>query len=49
MMELHRKLSRDVEDIVTRELPARMKLSYEEGQILNEFGATVSGLVANTA
>jgi hypothetical protein len=49
VMELGRKLSRDVEDIVPKELPVRMKLSYEEGQILNEFGATVSGLVANAA
>jgi hypothetical protein len=49
MRELHRKLSRDVEDIVPKELPVRLKLSYEEGQILNEFGATVSGLVANAA
>jgi hypothetical protein len=49
VMELGRKLSRDVEDIVPKGLPVRMKLSYEEGQILNEFGATVSGLVANAA
>ncbi|MGH7967373.1 MAG: hypothetical protein ACREIC_01465 [Limisphaerales bacterium] len=49
VMELKEKLSRDVEDVLPPALPARIKLSYEEGQILNEFGATVSGLVANTA
>lgn len=47
VMELEQKLSRDVTDVLPPALPVRMRLSYEEGQILNEFGATVSGLVAN--
>lgn len=45
--ELGQKLSREVHEIVPESLPVRMKLSPEEGEILNEFGATVSGLVAN--
>jgi hypothetical protein len=49
VMELKEKLSRDVADVLPPALPARIKLSEEEGQILNEFGATVSGLVANAA
>ena len=49
VMELGQKLSRDVVDVVPPALPVRMRLSSEEGQILNEFGATVSGLVANAA
>jgi len=47
--ELGRKLSREVEDLVADSMPAGSKLSYEEGQILSEFGATVIGLVANAA
>jgi hypothetical protein len=49
VMELGQKLSREVKGVLPDALPVRMKLSYEEGQILNEFGATVSGLVANAA
>ncbi|HET7101025.1 MAG TPA: hypothetical protein VFJ52_07740, partial [Terriglobia bacterium] len=49
VMELEQKVSRNVEDVLPPTLPVRMKLSHEEGQILNEFGATVSGLVANAA
>lgn len=47
VMELGQKLSREVESVVSDALPVRVKLSHEEGKILNEFGATVSGLVAN--
>lgn len=49
VMELERKLSRDVSGVLPPELSVKTRLSYEEGQILNEFGATVSGLVANAA
>ena len=47
IMELEQRVSRNVTDVLPPALPVRMRLSQEEGQILNEFGATVSGLVAN--
>lgn len=47
MEELGRRLSRPVEDLLPASRLAASKLSYEEGQILSEFGATVSGLMAN--
>jgi hypothetical protein len=49
VMELEKRLSRNVAGVVPPALPVRMKLSLEEGQILNEFGATVSGLLVNAA
>ena len=49
VVELEQKLSRKVADVLPADLSVKMRLSYEEGQILNEFGATVSGLVANAA
>ena len=45
--ELGRMLSREVDDLVPDSMPAGSKLSYEEGRILSEFGATISGLAAN--
>ena len=45
--ELGRALSREVEILVSDPLAVGVKLSVEEGQLLGEFGATVSGLVAN--
>jgi len=49
VMDLEQRISRDVADVAPPALPVRTRLSYEEGQILNEFGATVSGLLANAA
>ena len=49
VMELERRLARDVAGVVSPTLPVRMKLTTEEGQIFNEFGATVSGLLMNAA
>lgn len=49
VLELGEKLSRSVADVLPADLAVKMRLSYEEGQILNEFGATISGLVANAA
>jgi hypothetical protein len=49
VMDLEKKLSRNVVGVVPPSLPVRVKLSIEEGQILNEFGATISGLVANAS
>ena len=47
--ELEKKLGRKVGGVVSHGLPVRMKLSEEEGQVFNEFGATVSGLLVNVA
>lgn len=47
--ELEKKLGRNVSAVVSPALPVRMKLSVEEGQIFNEFGATVAGLLVNAA
>jgi hypothetical protein len=49
VMELERRLGRGVAGVVSPALPVRMKLTNEEGQILSEFGATVSGLLVNAA
>lgn len=49
IMELEKKMGRDVAAVVSPALPVRMKLTVEEGQIFNEFGATVSGLLVNAA
>ena len=49
ILDLGRKLSRDVKDLIPDARTAGMKLSYEEGQLLTEFGATVCGLLANAA
>ena len=45
--ELGRALSRDVESLAPDPLAVGIKLSREEERLLSEFGATVSGLVAN--
>ncbi len=45
--DFEQRVSRNVTDVLPPVLPVRMRLSQEEGQILNEFGATVSGLLAN--
>ncbi|HUX09716.1 MAG TPA: hypothetical protein VMW51_03685 [Terriglobia bacterium] len=45
--QLGHTLSRAVENLASDPLAAGVKLSVEERQILSEFGATVSGLVAN--
>ena len=45
--ELGRALSRKMEILASDPLAVGVKLSVEEGQLLGEFGATVSGLVAN--
>lgn len=47
MEALGRTLSRDVDGLVPDSALAGSKLSYEEGRILSEFGATISGLAAN--
>ena len=49
MLDLGRRVSRDVKDLIPDARTAGMKLSYEEGQLLSEFGATVCGLLANAA
>jgi hypothetical protein len=49
VMELEKRLGRDVAGVVSSALPLRMKLTTEEGQLFNEFGATVSGLLVNAA
>jgi hypothetical protein len=49
VMELERRLGRDVAGVVSSTLPVRMKLTNEEVQIFNELGATVSGLLVNAA
>ena len=49
VMELEKKLGRNVAGVVSPALPVRMKLSNEEGQIFNEFGATIAGLLVNAA
>lgn len=46
--ELERALSCEVENLAPDPFALGTKLSVEEGQLLSEFGATVSGLVANT-
>lgn len=46
--ELGRRMSREVDGLVPDSESVGSKLSHEEGQILSEFGATVSGLAANT-
>lgn len=45
--ELGRALSREVESLVPNPLAVGIKLSREEEQLLSEFGATVTGLLAN--
>ena len=47
--ELEKRLGRKVGSVISPGLPLRMKLTEEEGQIFNEFGATVSGLLVNAA
>jgi len=49
MTELEKRLGRKVGSVVSPGLPLRMKLTEEESQIFNEFGATVSGLLVNAA
>ncbi len=45
--ELGRALSREVESLAPDPMAVGIKLSHEEEQLLGEFGATLSGLVAN--
>ncbi|HEX5413722.1 MAG TPA: hypothetical protein VFZ27_17905 [Terriglobia bacterium] len=47
--DLEKKLGRKIGSVVSPGLPLRMKLTSEEVQIFNEFGATVSGLLVNAA
>lgn len=47
MEELGRMLSRDVDGLTTDSESVGSKLTYEEGRILSEFGATIAGLAAN--
>lgn len=47
--DLEKRLGRKVGSVASHGLPVRMKLTEEEGQIFNEFGATVSGLLVNAA
>lgn len=47
--ELEKRLGRTIDGVLSPGLPLRMKLTSEETQIFNEFGATVSGLLVNAA